>query len=884
MATEIGKGSIPVGFDKGKIEQDARAAILPGLQRIAGDAALLFAGKKLIDFGKAGLDELNQSIRVTAQTSAQLRITGEAAGVTAKDIDQLGQSMLDLAGFDDEAARSAANVFLRFDKIVGEGTFKRAEADAADLAITMGTDLPQAAELLGKALQDPDKAVRLLRPAIGQLSAEQQTAITNFLALGNVAGAQGVIFDALEHKIGGTAKEFGDTLPGSLAKSQQELANARASLVEGFAPAMQIGADLTKQFAHDVEGLPGPLKAFAGGLVFIGGGAITLIRPLSDLLQLTTSLRTARTTAAAVTALEAAAAAADAEAQTADATATEANALAHTTAIPKAGGFASALGKAGVAAAAVLAIGALYEYGRSLDKTTLDQEELAKATKLNSDQQVEFFKQIAANSVGPFAGMLDDAIAKLKEMGPAGVGTLQQVSDGFKAAGLDSSKFDTAIAEVQRDQANLNSTMGVGNSLLDQNSGASFAATGAALGLAGALRQIDTTADKAARTQLDNARSVFDAEQQLASAHRNVESASRAVEDAQRGVSNAFRAVEDAARSVTDAEDRLADAEERLRKAQTPADAETLGKAQLDLADAHLRVGDAQSAVTAAEKEAAKARKDGKHDARDVADLDRKVEEAKNSLQRAIFAETDAEKALQDVQAKGTDQDQAVIDAHKQVEDATRNVEDATRNLADAQGGVNDARQRVIDATDSVNSAYLTEAQNASDLADAQDRLRTGTDNVNTSIANQIVAFQHVDDLLAPGSEARKNLDEYIAHLFVLAGIFDPALSGAAVGGLVGIPTRDSGGPLAPNQLFQKKRGGPELLIPDGMYRAPDVSSLVLDDHQTESVFAGLGAGRAKGGKTVNWYGDVINPVPEPASSSVAYQLQILADRMAVSG
>jgi hypothetical protein len=194
--------------------------------------------------------------------------------------------MLDLAGFDDEAARSAANVLLRFDAIKGADTFKRVETDAADLAVTMGTDLPAAAETLGQILQSPENAARKLRPIIGALTAEQQASIKAFVEQGDTAGATGLILDLLEGKIGGAAKAFGETLAGEEAKATEEMKNAKAEIVSGFAPAVQLGAEVTLQLAHGIEALPDPLRDVIGVVALTGSEILALSQPASALIAI----------------------------------------------------------------------------------------------------------------------------------------------------------------------------------------------------------------------------------------------------------------------------------------------------------------------------------------------------------------------------------------------------------------------------------------------------------------------------------------------------------------------------------------------------------------------------------------------------------------------
>lgn len=491
MPEEIGKGILSVGFDSAQVEQAGKEQLLPSAKRLATDIAGAFAAIKIAGFLNEGIEELKGAQVVSAQTAAQLKATGEAAGITAAQIDELGQSMLDLAGFDDEAARSAVNVLLRFDQLKGFDLFKRIEADAADLAITMGTDLTSSAELLGKALQSPDKAARLLKPVIGALTDEQTKAIEKFLALNDVAGAQGVILDALEAKIGGTAAAYGETLTASISRSTEEWKNAKAALVEGFAPALQLGADLSTKFATAISGAPEGVQALVGGIVLLGGTVGPLLGGIGSLATTYGTLTARSAAAAAATAVSATAAEAEAVAQTADAAATGANAAAH-------GGLSTA-SKVFIGVVGVAAVGALYAYGKSLNKTSLDAEELADITKLSSDQIIDGFNDLAAKAKGPFAHIFDDTLTGLIDQGPAGIGVLRQMRDHYAEIG-DSEhlgKVDAALNKAAEAEKNLSENVERGTSSLEGNEEALAAVGKAADGFAGFMDGLSAAIDEA---------------------------------------------------------------------------------------------------------------------------------------------------------------------------------------------------------------------------------------------------------------------------------------------------------------------------------------------------------------------------------------------------
>jgi hypothetical protein len=776
----------------------------------------------------------------------------------------------------------------------------------------MGTDLPAAAELLGRALQAPENSARILKPAIGALTDAQKDAITAFTQAGDSADAQAVILDAVESKVKGAAAAYGQTLPGQIDRATESWKDAKAELVGGFAPAIELGANLTTDFAHAISSLPDT-----------GAGRCRRARARrwhgriarqSDLI--------------AGQHLHAAQVNGQLRPHWRDRTATAAGAAAGT-------GFAASLGPIALVVAGIgvlataLALTGGNEHNAAVDATDFTQALKSQSSELDKNIDATISHGLAQDksaTAAANAGVSYKAMFEAVQSGTDDFSTLREEVESLGAkeglAGQGTTDFSRQLitaAEaggLTKDQVIdlLSALEGLHNKFIQQKAAhdaenAAMQQTGQDAGTTGqALLELSTHEQVAAQsakdlaaaqqagdqqraTRLSSVTALFSANQSLTSAEQQLTQAERGQADAARGVEDAHRRVGDAERSRTDAVERLTEAEEALQKAQQPADAETLGKAQLDLADAHNRVGDAQSAVTAAEREAAKERKDGQHTAADVADADRKILEAKNSLQRAIYAEHDADVALQQVQAKGTDQDQAVIAAKKGVEDATRQVDDATRGVSDALRGVSDAQQRVIDSRTGVESAYLGIATASAGVKDAQDQLFTGTSNATLATGNLSSALDGVRDKLDPSSPLLRNIDGYIGNLAVLRDIFsldssvptEDILNRHVASGQPSL--RDSGGPLSPGQKFQKLTPRAELFVETGTFRAPDYAGIMLDPADTAQLLAsphaGLDASNGRERPNITWHGDVINPVPEPASSSVAHQLSILADRLA---
>jgi hypothetical protein len=122
-------------------------------------AAIGAAADVLTKSVKGAFSELNEASKVAAQTNAVLASTGGVAGVSAKQVDTLAQSLLRKSGVDDEVIKSGENVLLTFRNIrnvAGEGNdvFNQATTATLNLSVALGKDMSSSAILVGKALND----------------------------------------------------------------------------------------------------------------------------------------------------------------------------------------------------------------------------------------------------------------------------------------------------------------------------------------------------------------------------------------------------------------------------------------------------------------------------------------------------------------------------------------------------------------------------------------------------------------------------------------------------------------------------------------------------------------------------------------------------------
>jgi phage-related protein len=148
-----------------------------------------------------------------------------------------------MSGVDDEAIQSGENLLLTFTRVrnevgAGNDVFNQATRAALDMSVAMGTDLQSSALLVGKALNDPIKGMTALGRAGVQLTAEQKDLIKGFVETGDVMSAQKIILGELETQFGGSAKAFGDTLPGELAKAKNSFEEVSGQIVTQMLPAI----------------------------------------------------------------------------------------------------------------------------------------------------------------------------------------------------------------------------------------------------------------------------------------------------------------------------------------------------------------------------------------------------------------------------------------------------------------------------------------------------------------------------------------------------------------------------------------------------------------------------------------------------------------------
>ena len=199
---------------------------------------------------KKAFREFEEAEKATQQTRAVLKSTGDAAKVTAREVENLAQKLSLKSGIDDEAIQSGENLLLTFTKIrneTGKGNqiFTRATSTIVDMSVALGQDLKSSAIQVGKALQDPEKGITALRRVGVAFTSQQEDRIQKWVEEGQILRAQRRILKELTVEFGGSA--------AAQATGAEKLRVAFDNLFEAFGKAF--GPTLEKGFERLAGGL-----------------------------------------------------------------------------------------------------------------------------------------------------------------------------------------------------------------------------------------------------------------------------------------------------------------------------------------------------------------------------------------------------------------------------------------------------------------------------------------------------------------------------------------------------------------------------------------------------------------------------------------------------
>ncbi|RYF73783.1 MAG: hypothetical protein EOO22_08320, partial [Comamonadaceae bacterium] len=149
------------------------------------------------------------SLRESNGLAIQIAATGRSADISRDQLESLKKELALLPGLTKASAQEVLAEFAKTRQI-GGSLFSELAKSVADFAAATGTTAPEAAKTLAQAFADPAKGAKQLEEQLGLLTASQVLTIEKMTELGDKAGAQQVLLDALTASTKGLADKGTD--------------------------------------------------------------------------------------------------------------------------------------------------------------------------------------------------------------------------------------------------------------------------------------------------------------------------------------------------------------------------------------------------------------------------------------------------------------------------------------------------------------------------------------------------------------------------------------------------------------------------------------------------------------------------------------------------
>lgn len=163
----------------------------------------------------AAVNAAQEYEKSTRKMEGVLRATGQAAGLTGKEIQEMA-SRIDLATLSSEKMVLDASAKLLTFKSVGKEVFEETLMLAQDMAAVFGGDITSSVTQLGKALEDPVEGINALKRSGVTFTQAQRDMIESLVKSNDLLGAQRIVLDTLQGQIGGAGAAEAGGLAGAV--------------------------------------------------------------------------------------------------------------------------------------------------------------------------------------------------------------------------------------------------------------------------------------------------------------------------------------------------------------------------------------------------------------------------------------------------------------------------------------------------------------------------------------------------------------------------------------------------------------------------------------------------------------------------------------------
>lgn len=275
LSASIAQFQTDMGKAGDAVEQFAKRAktVSRDLGKLGEEMSLALTAP-LVAFGVEAVKAASALESASARVQATLASMGNHSGKTFEDLTKAADDLAKNSLFSSKDILSGVTAnLLRFGNIGGK-TFDQAQLAAVNLASAMKTDLPSAAQMIGKALNDPINGVKSLTREGIQFTKAQQDQVKAMVRSGDGLGAQQVILDKLTQAFGNAGKAALDASPtAALQKSWDNLKEDLGAIVEQYLPPL---VKLLDELIAKFEGLSPGMK----NLVVLSAAFAAAIGPI----------------------------------------------------------------------------------------------------------------------------------------------------------------------------------------------------------------------------------------------------------------------------------------------------------------------------------------------------------------------------------------------------------------------------------------------------------------------------------------------------------------------------------------------------------------------------------------------------------------------------
>lgn len=267
-----------------------------GIISIVGNLAEVFGGITRSVIGlrseltegldtKGIFDSAQQTQEALSQMDVVLKSTGDASGMTKKQLMELAESEGRITAFSQNTNMATENLLLTFTNI-GKDVFPQALKSVNDMSQALGQDTKTSALELGKALNNPIKGVSDLESAGVKFTESQEDQIKAMQQAGNIAGAQNIILKQLEKQYGGSAEAASNTFSAQLKILKNNLISVNSEMLNGMMKTLTNFLKQVNSFVLSIGKLTPATQKAAGAFATIAVGIMPTLSAMNKFIDL----------------------------------------------------------------------------------------------------------------------------------------------------------------------------------------------------------------------------------------------------------------------------------------------------------------------------------------------------------------------------------------------------------------------------------------------------------------------------------------------------------------------------------------------------------------------------------------------------------------------